>query len=360
MRIGILTFHCANNYGAVLQCFALQEFLRSLGHDAYVIDYRPNYVVNRYKVFSIRYWIARDLKRTLKKILTEPYLCYIRYQRKKRLDAFIENKYNLYPYSPNDFDFDAVVLGSDQIWNPKLTGKGFDKVFFGKGFHCKKIAYAASNRSESLTSEEEVFYKSQLAELDYIGVRESTLQLLLQPLTDKKIYLNVDPTLLADKRWINNLNLERPIVGNYVMLYEVSRHPESRLVSMNYANQNNCSFIELTGALALSYRHTSHLDQTASPEKFLGYLKNANCIFTTSFHGTALSILFEKEFYYMRQNTSSDLRIVSLLEVLGLKDRIIEKGEVPQQKSIDYNIVRNKLETFRSESVKFLETALKV
>lgn len=358
MKIGILTFHCADNYGALMQCYALQEFLKSLGHETYVIDYRPEYIIQRYKVFSRRNWIVKNFKKTIIRLLTEPYLCTLRYKRKRNLDSFIANMYNLYAYSPKESDFDAVILGSDQIWNPKLTGKSFDEVFFGKGYNCRKIAYAASNRSEIFTQAEEEFYKSHLRMLDSIGVRESTLQSLLQPLTDKKVYLNIDPTLLADKRWADSLNLTRPISSNYVMLYEVTRHLESRIMSMEYAKCNDYSFVELTGALALSYKHTRFLDQAASPEKFLSYLKYASCIFTTSFHGTALSILFEKEFYYIRQNTSSDLRILSLLNLLGLNNRVIDSDEVPQRIPINYDKVHDKLATIRKDSIDYLKNAL--
>lgn len=359
MKVGILTFHCANNYGAVLQCYALQIFLQSLGHEAYVIDYRPDYVVRRYKVFSRRNWIVRDFKKTIKKLLSEPFLCIVRYKRNKGLESFIKNRYNLYPYSADKSVFDAIVLGSDQIWNPNLTGKSFDEVFFGKDFHCKKISYAASNRTESLSPAEEAFYIEHLAELDSIGVREKTLQALLQPLTTKKVYLNVDPTLLSDKSWTNKLNLTKPLDNEYVMLYEVTRHQKNRCLAMEYANRNKYSFVELTGALALSVRHTKHLNQTASPEKFLSYLKYAKCVFTTSFHGTALSILFEKEFFYIRQYTSSDLRIESLLGILGLKERILDRGETPQAAPIDYSNIHNNLEAFRKESVQYLKEVLK-
>lgn len=357
MKVGILTFHCANNYGAILQCYALQEFLKSMGNEVFVIDYRPDYIVNRYKVFSRRYWFVKNIKKTLKKLMTEPYLCCIRYRRKRNIDSFIINNYNLYPYQPGKSDLDAIVLGSDQIWNPKLTGKSFDPVFFGKGFDCRKISYAASNRSGSLTSEEEVFYRSHLSMLNNIGVRESTLQFLLQPLTDKKISLNIDPTLLTN-RWVDKLTLIRPYESDYVMLYEVTRHLKSRQLSIEYSKQNGWSFVELTGALALSYKHTKNLKQTASPELFLSYLKYASCVFTTSFHGTALSILFEKDFYYIRQNTDSDLRIASLLDVLNLRNRMVDSTEIPRREPIVYDEIRDKLDTFRKSSIQYLKNAL--
>lgn len=358
MKIGILTFHCANNYGAVLQCYALQEFLKSQGHETYVIDYRPDYVIRRYRAFSRRYWIVKDIKKTFKKLLTEPYLCYIRYKRNKGLDSFIKTRYKLFPYSPEKSDLDAIILGSDQIWNPKLTGNGFDEVFWGKGYKCRKIAYAASNRSESLTLEEIDFYKSHLCKLDFIGVREEKLQSLLQPYTSKKVFLNIDPTLLTNKNWTSELNMTRVINTNYVMLYEVTRHIENRKLAKDYAKQKGYSFVELTGALALSYRYTQNLDQTASPEKFLCYLKYASCIFTTSFHGTALSVLFEKDFYYLKQNTSADLRIETLLKILGLENRIIDNIDILHSAPIVYDEVRGKLDIFRSESVNYLKHAL--
>ena len=359
MRIGILTFHCAHNYGAVLQCYALQEFLKGVGHEVYVIDYRPSYLINRYSTFACRYWIGKDARKTMAKWLTEPYLFFIRKKRHRLLESFVENKLHLFPFSSNCDFFDVVILGSDQIWSPKLTGKKHDEVYFGKGFNSRKIAYAVSNRSISLNSDEIEFYKSHLKGLDFIGVRESTLQKLLQPISDKPIFLNIDPTLLSDKGWTDSLRLEKPVKGAYVLLYEVSRHPENRKVAMEYAGNNNSSFVELTGMLSLSYRHRKNLDQTASPEKFLSYLKYADCIFTTSFHGTSLSILFEKNFYYIKQNTSADIRIESLLEVLDLKERIIDKGIVPHKyKSIDYSLVREKLALFRKESVQYLVRAL--
>lgn len=360
MKIGILTFHCAHNYGAVLQCYALQTFLESLGHEVFVIDYRPRYLVKRYALFSRKHWIAKSVKRTIARFLTEPYLLFIRKIRSHRLEEFVSSKLHLFPYSNNsDYsDFDAIVLGSDQIWNPKLTGMGFDEVYFGKGFSCRKIAYAASNRSISISKTEERFYIEHLKELTYLGVRESSLQSLLQPLTDKEVILTIDPTLLSDRRWTLGLQQIRPISKDYVMLYEVSRHSENRFLVRSYAKRNSFSFVELTGALSLSCRDAFHLDQTASPEKFLSYIYFATCVFTTSFHGVALSILLGKDFFYLKQHTDADIRIESLLDVLKIKNRMIESNEVPETMPIDYSDVQKRLESFRLSSVQYLLDAL--
>ena len=360
MMLGILTFHCAHNYGAVLQCYALQSFLESLGHEVYVIDYRPQYIVRRYALTSWKRLTSQGVVKAIVRFLSEPYLFFIRLIRSRRLEKFVSNKLHLFPYSNNyDYsDFDAIILGSDQIWNPQLTGTSFDEVFFGKGFKCKRIAYAASNRSVSLSEEEKCFYVEHLKELEHIGVRESSFQSLLQPLTDKEVVLTIDPTLLSDRRWTFGLQQTKPMSKDYVMLYEVIRRKKSRTLALKYAKHNRLSFIELAGALSLSCRDAFHLDQTASPEKFLSYIYFATCVFTTSFHGVALSILLSKDFFYLKQHTDADIRIESLLDVLKIKDRMIESDEVPETMPIDYSDVQKRLESFRLSSVQYLLDAL--
>jgi len=360
MKIGILTFHCANNYGAVLQCYALQEYVKALGHDVYVIDYRPEYLVRRYRVFSIHYWLSKNPILCIKKLITEPYLLIVRNKRYRRLNNFINNNIKLcsYSHTKNNNDFDAIILGSDQIWNPNFTGKSFDKTYFGVDYNCKKIAYAASNRSTSLSISEEKFYKNQLKQLHHISVREYRLQTLLQPLTEKTVFLTLDPTLLSGINWTTTFNLKRPIQQNFIMLYEVKRHIRSREIAKAFAENLNSKFIELTGALSLSYRRIRNLDQTASPEKFLSYIKYSDFIFTTSFHGVALSILFKKDFYYITQHTDADERIVSLLKQLGIQDRMIEADNVPPYSAINYEYVLKKMSLLQESSVSFLKKAL--
>ena len=98
--------------------------------------------------------------------------------------------------------------------------------------------------------------------------------------------------------------------------------------------------------------------QTASPEEFLGYIKNAACIITSSFHGVALSVLFNRPFYALRQNTNADLRTESLLELLKLTDRFINFNSSPLFSEIDYNRVNHLLNVEREKSVSFLKKAL--
>ena len=97
MRIGILTFHCAHNYGAMLQCYALQEYLKGRGDEVYVIDYRPDYLVSPNRKHQLAHWLSKSPLRTLNRLLSEPFLYKKRGERWDGFDNFMRTKLNLYP-----------------------------------------------------------------------------------------------------------------------------------------------------------------------------------------------------------------------------------------------------------------------
>lgn len=356
MKIGILTFHCAHNYGAVLQAFGLQEFLKQIGHDPYIINYTPSYLLNGYQKFSKFYWIDKNILKLLKKLQTEPFIFIQRYFRWKAFNKFIYCRMRLCPYdNHNDFLFDAIIIGSDQVWNSKISNGCFDDVYFGINANCKIIAYAASSRSKELNKYEKDYYKQHLGKFAAIGVRENSLKKLLQPLVDTPIQVTLDPTLLAGVKVFDKIaSCVKP--NKYILLYEVEEHVETYKITKLLANQLNATIIELVAPL--SVKRLLKKKQTASPEEFLGYIKNAACIITSSFHGVALSVLFNRPFYALRQNTNADLRTESLLELLKLTDRFINFNSSPLFSEIDYNRVNHLLNVEREKSVSFLKKAL--
>lgn len=360
MKIGILTFHCAHNYGAVLQCYALQEFLKSLGHEVFVIDYRPKYLTDYYKLHKLRHWQKGNKGGySLKSITRECIRFNFRKPRYVSFQNFISEYLHLFPYSSDcDFsNFDAMVFGSDQIWNSKITGKSFDPVFFGEGIKCRKIVYAASNKNNSLTEDEERFYSQVLPHFYQIGVRETTLQGLLQPLTQKKVHLNIDPSLLVDCAIFEKLAVTPDWKSKYVMIYEISPHAYVYDMAKKYATAHHFKVMELSAQIQTN--RFSERDMTASPNQWVGYIKKAELVLTTSFHGVAFSILFKKKFYYIRQHTPSDYRIESLLKQLNIENRILEQNREVLDSPIDYVSVHQSLDKLREESCRYLCDALK-
>lgn len=164
MKIGIITFHFAYNYGAALQAYAMQEHLKQMGHEAYIIDYAPEYHIRKYSrgrtwnsCFTPPLWqfpvkILIKLFRNLEK------------GKSKSFEAFKTKHFNLYPYTTtDDFSFfDCVLLGSDQIWRQDITNNCFDGPYYGEGFKCRVFSYAASNRATAISEEEASIYRDVL------------------------------------------------------------------------------------------------------------------------------------------------------------------------------------------------------
>lgn len=334
MKIGILTFHCAHNYGAVLQAYALQTFLLSQGHDAYIIDYRPQYLTDVYKKFDWRRWVSKNPAKFAYHTLRELTLISTRCKRYAAFDNFINTRLRLFPYNqPEDLKaFDLVLLGSDQIWSRAITGGRYDDLFWGLSVPVPVATYAASACNLGQTDADKQYMASALDHLMAISVREDKMVSFLEPLTDKPIYHVSDPTLLLDaSNYItltDSTEIEIP-KGPYLLVYQVGRHPTIYNTARAIAKQLGCRIIELAAYANDRKAIGSYMIRTASPEAFLAYIKNAACIVTTSFHGTALSNIFQRPFYTIRWNNSIDERSNSLLKALGLEGRSINANEIP-------------------------------
>lgn len=357
MKIGILTFHSAHNYGAMLQCYALQEVLKHMGHDVEVIDYRPDYRLRPHQVFDIhRFKPLPIIKQIAFKIITLK----DRAIRNRKFENFMRNYLalsdrvakNLIPDS-----YDIYVMGSDQIWNPKIT-QGFDPVFFGCfGFPKAKriyISYAASMEQLELNDDEKEFCHKALNNFDAISVREKVLANLLQPLTSKKVEIVLDPTLLLDtQNWEEIAKLPK-IKEKYVLVYQIRVKKNIVQIANEIARQINAIVIQVT----VSPYHNRRKLQHESPTQFLGLMQHAACVVTTSFHGTAFSVIFNRPFYYVELGDGCDSRAKSLLSDIGLANRITQVNDSPTFTSIDYDIVNDTLVELKMKSLEFLRRSI--
>ena len=358
MKIGIITFHFSRNYGAALQAYGLQEYLKTLGHDVYIIDYRPQYLMKHFRRDSARIWLSKNPFMCIKRFCNYMQTREIRHQRHDGFVSFVNNYQKLYPYRDGeDFNgFDFVFIGSDQVWSPFHTGGQYDDIMFGVGFKCKVISYAPSCSQASLNREEREYLKEHLDYLYAISVREHHFKDMLQPLTRKEIQVVADPSLLAGAAIFEKI--AAPINRNkpYVLIYEIVHHQQVQRIAKEIATQLNADIVELTNGM-LGY-HNKTMDEGASPEKFLGYIKEASCVVTTSFHGTAFSLLFQKPFYMVKQDNSADDRMSNLLKLLGLQERIISMDAKVKFGKINYTPVSPRLEEYRHDSILFIDKSL--
>lgn len=375
IRAGIMTFHRACNYGAVLQCYALQEHLKSMGYEVSVIDYRPDYIEREYRDFMFRECFGNGFYEGVRRFLYEICISGKRRKRKKGFRRFMRKYLNVVPASvmKSENAFDVIVFGSDQIWNPEITGGGFDTKYFAcfpAARHARRIAYSASMGKSCPSGPEAAEFSRLLGNFNLVSVREAALQEYINSVPGVKAGLALDPTLLAGTEIFDRLsaggNEEKLLSDNpYVLVYQVKTSPDTEMVAESLALQiekmNTAGSPEKKGTCKVEIktvrpavsRHSSQ-ETMSSPEDFLRLIRNASCVVTTSFHGTALSVLFRKPFYVLETGAESDFRAVSLLESIGLSSRFVAGGRIPDFEDIDFSAPLEKLEELRKISSDFL------
>lgn len=360
MKVGIITFHNAYNYGAILQTYATQEIVKAYGHEVEVIDYQNNAINRHYD--KNRFHIKTLPKRKFYRIPGYVVEKYFFWKRRKAYKQFIDKNIQYSRsryYQGNSFflkDYDIILLGSDQLWNKKITG-GFDKVYWGEfdaSTHTKKIAWSICMNETNTTKEENEFIVNHLNNFHAISVREHSLQIFLKTLTQKVFPHTLDPTLMLTKeKWEG---LCHPVKeSNYIAVYAVQNEKETIDYSRHIAHILNKKIVIIR---SYSKRYwTEEEKEFAAPTDFLSYVKYADFVVTTSFHGTIFSLLFQKQFVcpIFRDNT----RIESLLELVGLDERRIYPDiEIHNLKTIDYNTVCLKIEMAKKTTKNFLDSIL--
>jgi hypothetical protein len=367
VKIGILTYQRAHNYGALLQVYATQTYLRELGHKVVVIDYWPDYHAQEYKLLP--YFNTRSFKAKIKYIL----LLWIGYsrilKRSRQYKKFEKEQLNLsdkpqylHKEALYGVKYDVVIYGSDQIWRKQdyPIFKGFDEVYFGSSSLTarKKIAYAASMGVINLKNEDLAFLGKMVGNFDAISVREEELKKVLESVTDRKVSLVLDPVFLLDKeKWVTLIPERRGKKEKYILLYQLVPSEESIKLANLLQGYYGYEVIEIRGRVN-SLLFGKRYMQTESPFKFLSLIKNAEIVVSTSFHGAAFSLIFEKQFYAVGMGNNSG-RIMSLLSSLEIGNRYLLNLEDANIKEvIDYNRVNKKLKENRENSIVFLKNAL--
>lgn len=353
MKIGILTFHCAHNYGAILQCYALQEYLKLNGHEVFIINYRPEYLTRNYKLFRKDRFLSKNPIKLAQKTIHELKIFYARKQRYEKFECFITKHFNLLNINKIlESNLDLIIVGSDQVWNTHLT-HGFDDYFWGnfkKSSHTKLISYAASI-GEIWDKTEKEIVKSLWKNFDCISIREiDTVNLLQKEIPDIKFNAGVDPTLLIGQKNWEKIAQKPHIDSPYLLYYQVRISQKGLDIAKKIAHQKGLRLICLSASVSSKNSKECH---NTSPEEFLGWFKFASFVVCTSFHGTIFSIIFEKDFISIKLNDGKDLRVLSLLRLFHLEEFFIEDLSRPLPNFIQYhqNITKLKQEVVKSSKI---------
>lgn len=363
MKIGILTFHCADNYGAVLQAYGLQEYLKSLGHEVYVLDYRPAFLLNPYKVYKFKWNSNNSYLKNIFFFIRSLLVIPIRKVRSMRFKKFRQTHLNLYGLSSENglSNFDAFITGSDQIWNPAIT-YGYDTVYFGQfpAANGKKvIAYAASAGSVSHLVQDASKWQNLLSCYNAVSVREKSLACFLKEQIGKSFPVVVDPVLLCDKSVFTSIFPNSRFAKPYLLVFQLMCDSDSCLIGKIAERIANEKGLELKYVVPMSDSLKNRkLLTKEKPETFLSLIKNAAYVVTSSFHGTVFSVLFERDFTTVQFNLLQSERMVSFLEDVGLSSRLTNDLNKINTEKIDYIEVDKRLEALRAYSRTFLEKAL--
>lgn len=331
MKIGIFTFHRACNYGAVLQCYALQEYLKNMGHDVSVIDYAPEYIEKPYRPFRYSYNRMESPLVNAKVLFRQILLIPIRIKQRLLFNAFLKKHLNLseLDLSNPENSYDSFIMGSDQIWNAEITGGELDKVYFGhfpaaKGK--KIISYGASAGTIALGGNVEQLV-AYAGNLHGIGARERNLfELLRHNLSDNFVRLTIDPTLLVGRDCLDKITVEKKPISKYLLVFQLKSEDTTDMVAKRIALEKNLKLVRVSQDDYI-YKLLLFQDRPVlSVGEFLWYFANADYVVTSSFHGTALSIVYGKNFNAVVNDDKKGERIRELLADLNLSDRIIDKS----------------------------------
>lgn len=369
--IGIITMHRVLNYGSALQAYALQEYLRKVGFRSTLINYKyPNeyHICNKKTVdFTLKQKIS---------IKKSNLINFFFYHTSKQIasfnkfyDQFFHETNEIYN-SPEELksrcpDFDLYISGSDQIWNPNNQNGDTSYLCSFRKKNAPAISFASSFTISELPEFYRNKYEKELSKFTAIGVREQSGVSILQDMgLDGTICC--DPTFLLSKEDYEDLadiatiQINRPYILAYILNYAFNPYPKIMDVIDSLRKRTGLPVYFLLmnsiGDFSLLEKRISD----AGPLEFLSLIKNAKYVVTSSFHGTALSLILEKNFYAIVPSEKRDGRINTLLEKVGCTNRGISvKQEIWSFEDIDYRIVREKSAHFIEDSKKYLNNAIK-
>ena len=357
MNVGIVTQPLCANYGGILQNFALQRILKTLGYTPVTLDYMPSLSIGRYLLYVGKWGgslLLQGRRRPLK-----PYHHFL--ERPAAIDTFVQKELSvtrmLSRYSASELKrnrIDALIVGSDQVWRYSYNSQNFKDMFlaFAKGYPCRKTAYGASFGVEKWDCPMNVRpVISRLAsQFDRLSVREDSGAKLCKEHFGINAEVVLDPTLLLsaseyEKFCEKTESGEDPYLAAYVL----------------DMNQEKRECIEAVAIIKnLKIKNLSVSDKGVSIEEWLTTLRNADFIITDSYHGSLFSIIFRKQFRTITNIERGADRFCTLFQRLRLMDVLMDNTAFMPDLSvvIDYGPVFEVLRQLQDSSISFIRKSL--
>lgn len=319
MNIGILSMQQIANYGSFLQAYGLKSILESLGHQVGFINILPGEQLPEFRQSPLH-----KPKLLLKRMMVKHPLRQLRATLKyhKRFDKEFKPELGVKDYIDGSHK-NAVVIGSDEVFNfSQTTWFGFSPQLFGEGLNADKvISYAGSFGATTLDKIEALGLKNKIKELlknfSSISIRDDNSRAVVEALTGNRPALNIDPVLAYDfKKEITFPNREDDYMIVYTYPGRMNRRDEIKAIK-DYAKKKSLRIISIA-------HYFDWVDEVITPHPFevLGYIHNAKCVVTDTFHGSVMSIKYNVPFAAFVRGMNNN-KLTFLLSQFGMCDRIL-------------------------------------
>lgn len=367
-KVGIITFHASHNYGSMLQAYALQQVVLSMGYDCEIINFRSVAQKEQYKpIFMVGTLYGKCVRFIIQAtyalgILKKHWL----FERFLKEELILSKKEytTLKELENENFNYDYYISGSDQIWNTYTIDFSY-AYFLPFVKYGKRIAYAPSmgphlgiDKFGNLDRISDL-----LTKYDALSIREAVGSKYIESLINKPVTTVLDPTLLLDSQIYNKLICNKPLIkGEYIFIYSPNYNERVYEMAYKLGKKYNQKVVISQGLRTkeemLKWGRKLKIYAAVGPKEFLNLCKNASIICCDSFHAVVFSILFKKCFFVL--DGMRDNRISNLLQISQLESRSFSLSDnyLSASLHIDYTNVFNNLEIERMKSIEWLKDNL--
>lgn len=370
--IGILTFHWADDYGAMLQSYALKYYLGRVSKEKVeIIPYAPIKLTGRYWLYPV---VGTEVGKKIKySLISYTFIRNISYlsefiKRRRYMRDFRHHYLTGKPAVRNIRrislkKYSAIFVGSDQVWNPEIT-VGLDDAYMGnikeKG-NCKLIAYGASFGGEVLPERYHAYFMKSISEnFSVVSLREKSAVPFVRSFFQGNVTDVLDPTLLLEQKEWKKIG-KLPQEQGYILFIYTEYNERMFQYLHDFSEEVQRKVVQISMPWPGQIRDWIHLEIKGGPSEFIGFFQNAEYVVTNSFHGMVFSILFEKKFLVF-SHSDKNARIENLLDKLSLSSRMVKSGSMPEkgrmEEKIDWMYVKKLLEKEREYSAEFIRNAL--
>ena len=358
-----MTFPNSVSYGATLQMYALYRAVEKLGAEPEIINYQNSYMRTECHTGATTGTLL--LKKKIRLALRHIVHC----RQYRRFHAF-EKRMAVYPHEiVGNHEtlcglgkrYDAVICGSDQVWNPQITGEDCSYFLDFCKKETKRISYAPSFGVVQLENSFRDKIRKELEQFSAVSVREEEGRQLVIDMLGKDVPVVLDPTFLLTKEDWELLEQYHPYSEEeYILYYTVSSSRSLMRMCMEFAEKTNKKVIVVGGNEWKKLRNKDERLKYAcdlSPGQWLNLLHHADYVVTNSFHGTAFSIHYQKDFF-LEFSSNTNSRLEQIVRISGLEDRVVTSGIPEKSQRIDYASVVRLLGPYRETSVDYLRDSI--